>query len=102
MEFFNTVAYCLGWADIVAATLLLVGAGIPARPGRAPRGIFRCLFYKHGFVVCRYDLQPLLCEKLRKLGYRFFSLGDGRWRIGLALPGRLRRVAYTENEAHPL
>jgi hypothetical protein len=99
MEFLNTLAYCLGWADIVAATVLLVGAGLPARPGHAPRGMTRCLFYKHGFVVCRYDLQPMLCERLRRMGYRFVKIGQGRWRIGLALPGRLRGVGLVEQEA---
>ena len=90
MQFLDTLAYWLGWTDIVAALILLIGAGLPARMGRAPRGTVRCLFYGVGLVLCRHDLQPLLCQRLQEIGYRF--VGWGRWHLGLALPGKVKRV----------
>ncbi|MCZ2496732.1 hypothetical protein GN316_08185 [Xylophilus sp. Kf1] len=91
LESLDSLAYCLGWIDIASVTVLMIGAGLPARVGRAPRGMVRCLFYGVGLVLCRHDLQPALCSRLQEIGYRFFGLG--RWHLGLALPGRVRRVA---------
>ena len=91
MEHLDILAYWLGWADMAAAVLLVLGAGLPTRMGRAPRGMVRFLFYGAGIVYCRYDLQPRLCERLAEMGYRF--VGNGASRLAIALPGKVRRTA---------
>lgn len=90
MEHLDILAHWLGWADMLAASVLVVGAGLPNKLGRAPRGMVRCLFYGVGIVCCRYDLQPRLCDRLGQMGYRF--VGSGPWRLALALPGQVRRI----------
>lgn len=90
MESLDILAHWLGWADMAAALLLVFGAGLPTKLGRAPRGMVRFLFYGVGFVCCRYDLQPRLCDRLREMGYTF--VGTGPWRLALALPGKVRRI----------
>jgi len=90
MQYLDILAYWLGWTDILAALVLLVGAGLPARIGQAPRGMVRCLFYGVGLVLCRRDLQPLLCRRLQEIGYRF--VGWRQWQLGVALPGKVRRM----------
>ena len=99
MEALQTLAYWLGWVDIVAALVLVVGAGMPSRMGRAPRGMVRLLFYGVGVVACRYDLQPMLCDRLQSMGYRF--LGRGPWRLALALPGQVRRTPRAARQGAP-
>jgi len=89
MEHLDILAHWLGWADMAVAVLLVGGAGLPTRIGRAPRGMVRFLFYGIGVVYCRYDLQPRLCDRLAAMGYRFVGTGTGR--LGIALPGQVRR-----------
>jgi len=92
MQALDTIAYWLGWVDMVAAVMLVIGTGLPTRLGRAPRGMVRILFYGIGVVACRYDLQPALCDRLQAMGYRFY--GDGDWRLALALPGQVKRSQH--------
>ena len=89
MDALDFLAHWLGWADMVAAVLLVIGVGLPTRLGHAPRGMIRFLFYGVGLVVCRYELQPKLCDRLQAMGYRFY--GEGAWRLALALPGQIKR-----------
>ncbi|QHJ00591.1 hypothetical protein GT347_22980 [Xylophilus rhododendri] len=90
MDHLDILAHWLGWADMTAAVVLVLGAGLPRRPGRAPRGMVRLLFYGAGVVLCRYDLQPRLCHRLAEMGYIFY--GRGPLRVALALPGKVRRL----------
>ncbi|WPB55263.1 hypothetical protein [Xylophilus sp. GOD-11R] len=86
MAYLDILAYWLGWADMVALAALSVGAGLPSRPGRAPPGVWRLLFYGVGVVCYRHDLHPAIGLRLHGLGYR--NIGWGRWRLGVALPMR--------------